>query len=308
MMYNAWEILKLRLFENIISHFKFNKQERSGIFFLLFIIVFLQVGYYIYGFFNLEKTAEELSIDRETQTQIELLKQNASRKDTLRLYPFNPNFISDYKGYTLGMSVDEIDRLQAFRGQNKYVNSAQEFQKVTLVSDSLLQTISPYFKFPAWTSARNETSSTSSNLINPDDQPTERLAAIKDLNAASEEDLMAIYGIGKVLAERIIKFRDRLGGFLVASQLYDVYGLEADVAERILQKFEVLAVPQINKININTASVAEMVKLVYLRYAVAQEIVAYREKNGGIGSFDELKQIEGFPSDKIDRITLYLSL
>jgi hypothetical protein len=33
------------------------------------------------------------------------------------------------------MSIEEIDRLLAYRKLNKYVNSADEFQKVTLVSD-----------------------------------------------------------------------------------------------------------------------------------------------------------------------------
>jgi hypothetical protein len=43
------------------------------------------------------------------------------------------------------MSI-EIDRLLAFRKENKYVNSAKEFQNVTKVSDSLLND-GPYFKF-----------------------------------------------------------------------------------------------------------------------------------------------------------------
>ena len=40
------------------------------------------------------------------------------------------------------MSVEEIDRLRAYRKQNKFVNSAEKFQKVTKVSDSLLSKLS----------------------------------------------------------------------------------------------------------------------------------------------------------------------
>ena len=64
------------------------------------------------------------------------------------MYPFNPNYISDYKGYQLGMNVDEIDRLLAHREQSLYVNSAKEFQTITKISDSLLQKISSFFNFP----------------------------------------------------------------------------------------------------------------------------------------------------------------
>ncbi len=45
------------------------------------------------------------------------------------------------------MSNEEIDRLLTFRKQNQWVNSAKQFQQVTKVSDSLLNTISPYLSF-----------------------------------------------------------------------------------------------------------------------------------------------------------------
>ena len=58
-------------------------------------------------------------------------------------YRFNPNFISDFKAYQLGLSVEEADRLFAFRAKGKYANSPKEFQKVTGVNDSLLSLIRP---------------------------------------------------------------------------------------------------------------------------------------------------------------------
>lgn len=47
---------------------------------------------------------------------------------------------------------------------------------------------------------------------------------ILDINAATAEDFKTINGIGEKLSARIVKFRDRLGGFLTSEQLYDVYG------------------------------------------------------------------------------------
>jgi len=46
------------------------------------------------------------------------------------IYPFNPNFITDY-GYKLGMTSEEINRLLNYRATNKWINSAEEFQKFT---------------------------------------------------------------------------------------------------------------------------------------------------------------------------------
>ncbi len=306
-----------------------------------------------------------IRIDKETQVQIDGLKQKALQKDTFKIYPFNPNFITDYKGYALGMSVAEIDRLHAFRAQNNYANSPEDFQQVTLISDSLLNVIAPYFKFPEWTQKSSKKYSVNSNapreglgevssvgsersqkgVLSPERSQKgilfpersqkgilfpersqkgilfpersqkgilfperSRRGEVKDLNQATVDELRQISGIGEKLSFRIIKFRDRLGGFLVDEQLYDVYGLKPEVIERALRKFTVLKKPKIKKININTASEEELAKLIYIKYEAAQNIVEYRNNNGSITSFDELKEIEGFPSDKIERIVLYLRL
>ena len=290
------------------SHFKFSKQERSGIFFLLLIIVALQVVFYVvkYTSSNFEGN---LSLDRDTQDKIDALKQNSQQKDSIRIYPFNPNFISDYKGYTLGMSVEEIDRLHVFRAQNKFVNNSYEFQNITKISDSLLEAISPNFKFPEWVknksvSQRKIPSATFQKELDAHKDKFQ----IKDLNSATAEDLKAISGIGEKLALRIIKFRNRLGGFMVEDQLYDVYGLEPDVVKRTVKRFKVLSQPQMEKINVNSASAEEISKLIYIRYNVAANIVEYREVNGSFSSLDELTKIEDFPIDKIHNIKLYLTL
>jgi len=290
------------------SHFSFSKQERSGIFFLLLIIVTLQVVFYVmnYAFSPMEG---KVVIDKETQAKFDALKQKSQEKDSIRIFPFNPNFISDYKGYTLGMSLEEINRLHAFRAQHEFVNNADEFQKVTLVSDSLLQVISPYFKFPEWTNNKSTNHKRTSTLRNQKDLITENdKFQVYDLNNATAEDLKTVNGIGDKLSARIVKFRDRLGGFLLDDQLNDVYGLEPEVVVRTLEKFQVLSRPSIKKININSATVDEIAKLIYIRYNVATNIVEYREINGSISSFNELTKIVDFPVDKIHRIELYLSL
>ena len=310
---------------NLKSHFRFNKQERSGIFFLLLIIISLQVGYYVYGKISVDGQKETLVIDDKMQKQIDALKQVTLEEKTLKIYPFNPNFITDYKGYTLGMSLNEIDRLHTFREQGKFANTKKEFQEVTQVSDSLLNAISPYFKFPEWTKRskkfnRNRAHHSSENLS--DRSASSRTKAfdgkglvktsnnivIKDLNTVTVSELRSINGIGEKLSARIVKFRNRLGGFLIDDQLYDVYGLEPEVVKRTLQHFKVLQRPDISKININTAPSHDIASLVYIQKRVAESIVDYRNDNNGILSLDELENIEGFPFDKIDRIALYLSL
>jgi len=288
--------------KNFRSHFEFNKQERSGIFYLLVIIFSFQLTYMVINNSAPDSSETNFALNMEVQKMLDSIRDQSKIGGSPKLYPFNPNFISDYKGYTLGMSNEEIDRLLLFRSENKWVYSAEEFQQVTLISDSLLQELAPLFKFPEWTQEpkikRNE------SLDNLTFTPEES----KDLNLATAEDLKFIHGIGDKLSARIVKFRSRLGGFMVNEQLYDVYGLEEEVVIRILKKFSVKQQPVIKKININTATLSELKQLIYFNQNLAFQIVTYRDSVGTIQSFNELKKIEDFPSDKIDIIKLYLSL
>ena len=291
--------------KNLKSHFKFNKQERSGIFFLILFLIIIQVGYVVYDSYQINEKYP-LNIDSNFQVRIDSLKNVALKNDTVKVYPFNPNYISDFKGYTLGMSTDEIDKLHHFRKTNKFVNSAEEFQDVTNISDSLLQVISPFFKFPEWTTKQEYKPSKVSSKKNVN--PTTENVIFKDLNTTTAEELRVVNGVGEKLSARIIKFRKRLGGFLVDDQLFEVYYLDEEVAKRILKQFKVISRPNIVKININTATAYELSKLIYIQKEVAERIVNYRNLNGSIKSLNELLKIEEFPAERIDRINLYLSL
>ncbi|NKI33414.1 ComEA family DNA-binding protein [Croceivirga thetidis] len=282
-------------------HLKFDNQERSGIFFLLLLIIMLIGAYFGLKFFAHNRESS-FRFDEKTQLKIDSLKSAINEKDSTRIFPFNPNYISDYKGYTLGLSPDEIDRLHSFRVQKKFVNSAQEFQEVTRVSDSLLGTISPYFKFPDWVNSKDE------RTIKRVEKDSEISVGVSDLNSATIKDLKEINGIGDVLSARIVKFRNRLGGFLVNEQLYDVYGLERGVENKVLNNYKVLNPPKIKRININTASVEELSSLVYISRELAQNIVSYRNRQGNFTNLDDLLNISGYPQNKNERIKLYLSI
>lgn len=282
------------------SHFRFNKQERSGIFFLLLFIAVLQGIHYFLGS-RTDSANKLLALNGAEQAQLDSLR-NVEMLHSEKIFPFNPNYISDYKGYQLGISTEQLDRLHEYRNQGRFVKSAAEFQEVTQISDSLLQILSPYFKFPEWndkTPAFQKQTARQSNIESVE---------VLDLNSATAQDLTQIRGIGPTLSARIIKFRDRLGGFLVEEQLYDVYGLESEVVSRALERFQVKTVPTIEKMDINTASAEELAKLVYINFELASEIVAHRNQNGPFSKLDEIRNVTSFPIERFERIKLYLTL
>jgi competence protein ComEA len=290
--------------KNFRSHFVFSRGQQNGIFLLVGIIILMQLLYFFYPF-SLEENPnqeEEENLVRALQLEIDSLKSVAVKeKDSLRLAPFNPNFISDYKGYVLGMSLEEIDRLHEYRKKELWVNSSLEFQAVTNVSDSLLRKISPYFKFPEWRQSKPGKAEGLKKGI------SEAYIKKLDLNVASAEDLQKINGIGDKLSARILKYRHSIGGFRGASQVQDIYGLSPEVIQRLLEKFEVRE-GVIDKHDLNSIEVLPLSELPYFDYELARKIVNYRKDNLGIHSFEELANIPGFPVEKLDRIKLYLAI
>ena len=167
----------------------------------------------------------------------------------------------------------------------------------------MLNEISPNFKFPDWVTNKNDNNSSNAKWKT---QHLSKNYIKRDINSATAEELRAVNGIGEKLASRIINFRNKLGGFLVNEQLYEVYNLDREVASGVLERFMVIELPKINKININDASFKEVLSIIYIDYDLTKKILNYRDEVAEIQSLEELKKIDGFPLEKFDRIALYL--
>ncbi|WP_111684320.1 ComEA family DNA-binding protein [Winogradskyella tangerina] len=286
------------------SHFQFTNQQRNGIFLLITIIIALQC---IYAFVDIPDRSEALNNEKldAFRREIDSIKVAKLEKSKPKIYPFNPNFITDYKGYTLGMTNHEIDRLHAFREKDQWINSSKQFQAVTKISDSLLNEISPYFKFPKWvTQSRSNSNKNYSNNSEP-----KSFEQKIDLNTATAAQLQKIYGIGEKLSERIINYRNRHeGGFVDIIELTEVYGLTTEVIERVKKEFVVKTPRVIKQYNLNTATRDELVNIKYIDYEVANNIIEERTLRDGFKSVEELTKVEDFPLNKIEIIKLYLQL
>ena len=162
------------------SHFWYNTSQRNGVLFLVILIIALQLIYFFVDFSKEDTTDLNSNKVAKFQKEIDSLKQIELANRKPKIYPFNPSFLTDYRGYQLGMSTEEIDRLLQHRANGNYINSVAEFQSVTKVNDSLLKTISPYFKFPEWVKNRNN----NPRIFNNQKVITKNIIK-KDLNTAN---------------------------------------------------------------------------------------------------------------------------
>ena len=287
--------------ESIVKSFlSYSKSQRIGILLFFGIIILVQGIYFFYDFTAKKTIDKEKSKWLALQSTADSLKLN-NKNYKPAIYPFNPNFITDFKGYKLGMSVEEIDRLLLYRAQNKFVNSAAEFQAVTKVSDSLLKAISPYFKFPDWVKSNKNSSQ---EFAKNDFSKSEKIIVL-DINQATKEDLMKVYGIGDKISDRILEQKEKYGAFVSMEQMDDIWGLSPEVLEKLKSSFAVKSVSNCKKININNASVKELTQFPFFRYQLAKDIVVFRTMKGDI-KIEDLSKIKGFPLEKIKIIALYL--
>ncbi|MEM7087634.1 MAG: helix-hairpin-helix domain-containing protein [Bacteroidota bacterium] len=286
--------------KNIRSQFLFHRSERVGILFLLALILGLLYVQFFVSF------SEEITFDIDSeevlmlQREMHALRRADSIKKLPKPYPFNPNYLTDYRAYRLGISPKEFDRLQAYRDKGQWVNSAAQFKSVTGISDSILNEISPYFKFPDW-------------VTRPKFKQHyfEKKTALsysekKDLNTASSEELQKVYGVGPVLAERIVKHRKTLGGFHHELQLHTIWGLGDSLATRVMKEFTVKTPVFIEKMNINQSSASDLSTIPGVSFELGREIWQFVRVREGLNDLSELLKIDEITHRKLQVFRLYL--
>ena len=279
----------------IKSHFWYNKRQRNGILFLFLFLFTLQFVLYFSNFSDDDPINEEEFALLEAK--IDSLQKEKTVRSKPKTYSFNPNYISDFKAYQIGLSIEETDRLFAFREKGNFINSIDDFQKVTAVSDSLLALISPLFKFPSWLNKKKH------KPLAHGKAPS----TIRDINQVTIEQLDSIKGVNTKLAQRIVSYKNLLKGYSLNEQLYEVYYLDRKTADNILRHYQVIQPPKIDKLNMNTASFKEFLQVPYIDYELTKKLIAYRDDNVLFQNLEELKKIDSFPLEKFDRIALYLS-
>jgi DNA uptake protein ComE-like DNA-binding protein len=122
-----------------------------------------------------------------------------------------------------------------------------------------------------------------------------------EINGADTTLLMKIPGIGSYYASRIVRYRDRLGGFASAQQLEEIDGLpESSIAYIKIDE------QQIRKMNLNKLTLNQLKKHPYLNFYQAKEICDYRRLKGPLHSIEDLKLLKDFPPDEIERLKPYI--
>ena len=244
--------------------------------------------------------------DNSSVYQYDRRENNYSKRPKGELFYFDPNTLSVPEWKRLGLRDKTIATIQNYLGKGGKFRKPEDLQRVYGLFPDEYERIAPYIRINSTAEAgtyKNFTAKDSAGSYSPK-KFTGRYTII-DINTADTIAFIALPGIGNKLAARIISFRDKLGGFISINQVGETFGLPDSTFQKIKQWLK-LENAEIRKININTATLDELKTHPYIRYGLANPIIAYREQHGPFSKIEDLKKIMVVTDEVYKKIEPYL--
>jgi competence ComEA-like helix-hairpin-helix protein len=229
---------------------------------------------------------EKSAFDREVWEWINTLPENGrktgsvtfeSTKTTIMpLFDFDPNVISSDDINKLGVSPGARKAWINYRTKGGKFNNKEDLKKIYGLDSITYNRLEPYIFY-------GQKFNRSANAF----KHANKSIVTIEINRATYEEFENLIGIGPVLAKRICKYRDLLGGFYSIGQLNEVYGI-TDSIVKLNENMLSVDKSEIERININLADFQTLAKHPYISDYEAKAILHYREIMGAIKSSGEL--------------------
>ncbi|MEJ7693051.1 helix-hairpin-helix domain-containing protein [Daejeonella sp.] len=302
------------------SFFSFSKKELNGIL-VLFVVVTMILGFpFCYRLFDEPETYDLAQFRKEIAafkaSAVAGNEKYAWLKDKIEesarkpeYFEFDPNIASASEWTKLGLSSRQIKVIRNYLSKGGKFFRKEDLQKIYSISPDQYSGLEPYINIPPRPekafSERKLPVVNGSRPPNNGSRPPKEIVIV-ELNAADSIMLDQLRGIGPAFASRIIRFRNRLGGFYAKEQLKEVYGM--DSIRYALVENQVKIDPfSIKRINANTATFEDLKSHPYLSYKQINALIQYRKQHGNYSSPGDLKKVLILNEEIIRKIEPYLS-
>jgi competence protein ComEA len=292
------------------KNFGVSKSEFNGLLFLVAIIVVIKAIPIIYGYYqpvqkddpNLLAQIQQISItDQVYDHAVRDRVKASSHKKTVSLFKFNPNTLNKEGWETLGLSAKQAQSIVSYTAKGGRFYKPEDLQKMYTISPEMYKKILPYVNIPD-----QPLKISKNDALSEKKEYAKKTPVIVDINTADSTQLDEIKGIGGTFALRILKYRERLGGFYKKEQLLEVYGLDSNKYAEIKDQIKIGNTP-LKTININTAGFNDLKRSPYLSFKQINAIIQYRRQHGNYTGVSDLKKVILLNQQVIDKITPYLS-
>lgn len=224
------------------------------------------------------------------------------------LHPFDPNTADSAALVRLGLHPRLARRICRYRAAGGRFRHARDLARIYGMDTAALRRLSPYIRIAAAPGAnpsfrKPRPLEKSHYAYTP--YPSRKLPRGRqlDLNAADSAELLRVPGVGPYFARRIVRYRERLGGFVSPEQLREIPNLP----DSVQTWFRVTAEKARSPLRLNTATFRELLRHPYLNYEQVKAIVNYRERQGALQTLQELSLSEAFTPVDLERLTPYVS-
>ena len=291
----------MSLLKKVSPYFQFTPNERKGVIVFLVFMVLL-VGFRI--IIGQYPSITSSNLDKLTIKQLELIEERAKSKKSEPKINSNTNQPIYRDSITIvnlqtanrsilmqvGFSQFAASNLIKYRDKGGRFYSINDLERIYGMDTLLLPKLKKQLVFEEFQSKRDN----------------QFVKEKMSLNYVDSVKLMQIPCIGKVLARRIIKYREKLGGFYDVKQLKEVYGIKEECYENLLKNVFVEK-EKIIRINLNTASENELAQHPYISNYQAKAIVKYREIMNKFSTPEQLKSNYIFTQSEMQKARPYLS-
>jgi len=254
-----------------------------------------------------ESSTNNYTENNSTAYQYDHPTNNYQYKPKGELFYFDPNTLSAAGWKKLGLRDKTIGTIQNYLSKGGKFRKPEDLQRIYGLFPNEYERIAPYIKIEAATGTTGYKDFSNNNYTEaaPPKTYSPRYSVI-DINTADTTAFIALPGIGSKLAFRIVNFRDKLGGFYSVNQIGETFGLSDSTFQKIKQWLK-LENTFLRKLNINTATVDELKMHPYIKYSLANPIVAYRNQHGPFTKLEDLKNVMVVTDEIYNKIAPYLT-
>lgn len=259
--------------KGIQRHFHLSKKEVRGLLGLWIILALLSA----LGLYS-RRPPDVSIIEGEKPVEVSSLNEvqqgNEIQEDST--YVCDPNTVSWQELTELGLRDRVASSWIAWRNAGKVFHSKEDIAAVHGISSKELEMVLPHI---VWHSeaeehavSHDENKEDKAQIPNwKDISMDDKLSPKINLNRADQVSLEVLPGIGPVLSERIIRYRELLGGFRSVEQLLEVYGLKDSHYNRAVDYLYV-SEEEVSKIDLDSAVFRDLLRHPYASYDLTKAL------------------------------------
>jgi competence protein ComEA len=222
----------------------------------------------------------------------------------VNLKQFDPNTATESDLLGLGLEEKTVKNMLKYRQSGGIFKKKEDLKKLYGFSDIDFIRIEQFVQI-----ADNQSFGKASSVTLQNGTPVKNTGnptlTVIDVNTATEDELLALRGIGRTFAARIITQREKIGGFATIEQLKEVYGLPDTTLQNIAPYLK-LTTPVYRKIHVNKAT-PDALAHPYMTRKQAASLIRYRLNHGEFKNMNDIKLTGVFGDANLDKLKPYIA-